>query len=82
MSHNRNQVFDSLTEIFRDLFDNPNIILSDHLTAEEVDGWDSLNHINLIVAVEKKFRIKLTIRDAKNLKNVGELVDLILQKIS
>ena len=54
----REEVQAQLTEIFRKLFKNPELILNDELTAKDVKGWDSLNHINLIVATEKSFKIK------------------------
>jgi acyl carrier protein len=78
---NREEIHQRLLGIFRDVLDNESIVLSDQTTAEDVPGWDSLSHINLIVAVEKGFGISVTTRDAKRLANVGALVDLIERRV-
>lgn len=70
-----------LTAVFRDVFDNEGIELKDETTAKDVDGWDSLTNIDLVVAVEKHFKIKLTTRDVAGLKNVGELIALVTKKL-
>ncbi len=69
-----------LQEIFREVFDDDSIVVTPGLTADEVEDWDSLNHIRLILAIEKSFKIKFTAAQAGNLKNVGELADLIRAK--
>jgi acyl carrier protein len=69
-----------LTGVFRDVFDDDTLEVRDETTAKDVDGWDSLTNIDLVVAVEKHFKIKLTTRDVAGLKNVGELVKLVEQK--
>jgi len=71
-----------LTGVFREVFDDESIEIFDAMTAKDVAEWDSLNHINLIVAVEKHFGIKFTTREASNLANVGDLVQLIHGKLS
>jgi acyl carrier protein len=71
---------DTLNAVFRDVFDNESIVVTDATTAKDIDGWDSLNHVNLIVAVEKAFKIKLSTREATTLANVGELRRLIEKK--
>jgi acyl carrier protein len=70
-----------LTAVFRDVFDDPKIELRDDLTAKDVKGWDSLSNVDLVVAVEQRFKIKLTTREVVSLKNVGELVRLVEKKI-
>jgi acyl carrier protein len=70
-----------LTEIFREVFDDESIVLRDGLAASDVEGWDSLSHINLIFAIEKAFKIRFTTAEVTNLKNVGELGALIQRKI-
>jgi acyl carrier protein len=77
---NRAEIMQTLTAIFRDVFDNPSLVLHNDLTAADVENWDSLNHIDLIVAVERKFNIKLTTREVSSLKNVGQLADLAEKK--
>jgi acyl carrier protein len=75
-------ILNRLQEIFHEVFDDDSIVVTPGLTADEVDDWDSLNHIRLILAVEKSFRIKFTAAQAGNLKNVGELAELIREKTS
>ena len=71
-----------LTPIFRDVFDDEALVVSDGMTAEDVPAWDSLSHLNMIVAVEKAFGVKFSVRDVRSLKNVGELIDMISKKAS
>ena len=74
-------VMETLTGIFRDIFDNPSLVLHDAMTAADVENWDSLNHIDLIVAIEKKFKVKFTTKDVTSLKTVGDLADLVQKKL-
>ena len=69
-----------LTEIFRTLFDDPSLMLRDNLTAPQVPGWDSFKQIDIILAVEEKYRIKLNTRELDSLQNVGDLVRVITAK--
>ena len=75
------EVLSRVTEIFRDVLDNDDIVLTESTTAPEVEDWDSLNHIQLIVAIEKKFKIKFTSTEIHSFKNVGELVNAISKKV-
>ena len=77
----REQVFKELTEIFWDVFDDEDIELTDETTADDIEDWDSLEQINLVVACEKKFNVKFGMKEIQNLKNVGEMVDTILAKV-
>lgn len=70
-----------IQDIFRDVLDNEEIILTDSTTAEDVGEWDSLSHIQLIVAIEKAFGIKFTSKEILSWKNVGELVSSTLSKL-
>ncbi len=79
---NEAQIREQLTGIFRDVFDDDSIHIFDAMTAKDIEDWDSLNHINLIVAVEGSFKVKFTTKEVTNLANVGELVTLITQKLS
>jgi acyl carrier protein len=76
------QIRDRLSGIFRDVFDDNSIQIFDAMTAKDIEDWDSLNHINLIVAVEGSFSVKFTTKEVTNLANVGELVTLIARKLS
>lgn len=72
---------EQLTDVFRQVFDDPEIILSPETTANDVDGWDSLSHINLILSVENHFGIRFSQREVTRLKDVGELIRLIDSKL-
>ena len=74
----REEIFEKLNEVFRDVFDDEEIEVGEETTAADIDGWDSLEHINLIVAVERCFGIKFTMGETTGLKNVGEMVDRII----
>lgn len=78
----QNVIKEKLTEVFRKTFFQPSLEIHDGLTARDVAGWDSLSHINLVLAVENAFGITLTTRDVRSLKNVGDLVQLIDKKAS
>lgn len=67
-------------DVFRDLFDAPDLRIERSTTAQDVDGWDSLRHIDLIVAIEQRFRIRFKTSEVTALKNVGELIDAIARK--
>jgi len=69
-----------LTAIFRETLDDDSITLTESTTAKDVPGWDSITHVLLVVAVEKKFRIKLIASEIQRLQNVGELAALIRSK--
>ena len=76
----RTEIYDKLTDIFRDTFDDPQLVLGPQLTADEVDGWDSLYHIRLMLTVQEAFSIKFSALEISNLKNVGDLANLIAAK--
>lgn len=71
------QIYERLTGIFEDVFDEDSIVVTPELSAKDVDGWDSLTHIRLILTVEKAFKIKLSTSEIGKLENVGDLVRLI-----
>jgi acyl carrier protein len=70
-------VYDKLTPIFRDVFDDDELVLRPDLTADDVPDWDSLSHIRLILTIQQTFGIKFSAAQATNPRNVGELVALI-----
>lgn len=67
--------------IFRDVLDNQDIVLSRETTADEIEEWDSLSHISLVVAIEKEFGIRFALGELQRLKNVGDMIDLIGRKV-
>jgi len=73
-------VMSSLSSVFRQVFEDETLNLSRNTAAQDVEGWDSLMHINLIVAIEREFKIRFTTREITALRNVGELMDLIARK--
>ena len=74
------QIYDKLTTIFHDVFGDDSIVLRPDLAADQVDDWDSLSHVRMVLTVEKTFRIKFSAAEISKLKNVGELTDLISAK--
>ncbi len=75
----REEVYKRLNEVFRDVLDDDTIELNDQTVADDVDGWDSFEHINLVVAVEEEFAFKIPMGKIVTMKNVGEMVDIILE---
>lgn len=71
------QIYAQLAKIFEDVFDEDSIKVTPELSAKDVDGWDSLTHIRLILTVEKAFKIKFSTSEIGKLENVGDLVALI-----
>ena len=70
------QIYSRLTEVFADVFDD-SVTLAPELSAKDVDGWDSITHIRLILTVEKAFKVKFSTSEVGKLANVGDLVALI-----
>jgi acyl carrier protein len=73
-------IYSELTKIFHRVFGDDTIVLQPQLTAEDVDGWDSLKQAEIIIAVQSRFRIKLSIREIDAFVSVGDLVDVIWRK--
>jgi acyl carrier protein len=67
----------TLQDVFQDVFDDQSIVITRDTTASDVEGWDSFNYVRLIVAVEEKFKITLSTAEVADLRNVGELIDLV-----
>jgi acyl carrier protein len=74
------EIYQRLTRIFHDVFDDDSIVVRPDLTADDVEEWDSLSHIRLVLTVEKNFNVKFSASEIAKLKNVGEFVDLIRSK--
>jgi acyl carrier protein len=75
-------IYAGLRQIFRDVFDDETIVVTPELTASGVEDWNSLNHIRLILAVQESFKIKFSAAQTANLRNVGDLAELIRAKTS
>jgi acyl carrier protein len=76
-----NEILNQVQEIFRDILDDESIVLAGETSANDVEGWDSLTHIQLVVAVEKHFKIKFTSKEILSWKNVEEMVVSINDKL-
>ena len=74
----RNEVFSGVQDIFRDIFDVDDLVISNTTNSDEIEDWDSLNHINLVSAIEKEFKIKFALGELMMLKDVGAMVDLMM----
>lgn len=77
-----NDVFEKLLSIFKNIFDDENIIINSSTTAGDIDGWDSLAHIRLMIAIEKSFDIRFLASEINQLDNVGQIVNIIIKKTS
>ncbi|MBR6107028.1 MAG: acyl carrier protein [Oscillospiraceae bacterium] len=73
----KQEAMKALTPIFRELFDDDSIVLSDSMTAADVDGWDSVEHFNLISEIESRFKMRFKMKEVSGMKNVGELAELV-----
>lgn len=77
----REEIFERLNIIFRDVFDDDSITVTETTTAEDIEDWDSLEHINLINAIEHEMGMKFTMGQVVSMKNVGEMVDVIAASV-
>ena len=77
----RDKLLEQVNDIFRDVLDNESLQLTDATTAHDVERWDSLTHIHIIIALERKFGIRFTSREIQSWENVGEMIDCLSTKI-
>ncbi len=77
----REELFRKITEIFREEFDDDTLVIVDETNAEDIEDWDSLAHVELVMAMEKEFSMKFNLKEVGQLQNVGEMADLILRKM-
>ena len=73
----RTKIFEKLTRIFKEVFDDESLVIEDSTTANDIDDWDSLTHINLIAAIENEFGMEFNMKEIIALKNVGDFVNII-----
>lgn len=76
------EIYRQLTEVFRDLFEEDGIVLHPETTAGDIPGWNSLMHVNIILAVELRFRIKFRTSEVESLHSIGHLADLVELKLN
>ena len=77
----REEIYEQLQPVFRDVFDDESLVIKDETNSDDIEDWDSLEHINLISAVEKEFGVKFNIAQVTGMQNVGERVDIIIDKL-
>lgn len=77
---NEKQIYNRLNEVFRDVFDDDDITVNADTTADDIDDWDSIEHINLVGAVEDEFGLRFKMGEVSGMKNVGEMVDIIMKR--
>lgn len=76
----KNEILKEVNDIFIDVLDDEAIVLTNETTANDVEDWDSLNHIQLVVAIEKQFKVRFTSQEIQSWRNVGEMLDCIISK--
>ena len=77
----RNEIMEKVTSVFRDVFDDEELVITDSTTAADIEDWDSLTHITLISAIEDELGYKFGMKEVLGLKNVGEMIDLLETKL-
>lgn len=77
---NEAELFTRLNRVFRKVFDDPSITVTRATTAKDIEDWDSLEHITLIGAVEREFKMRFTMKEVSSMKNVGEMADIIASR--
>lgn len=77
-----NSLLPEVQEIFRDVFDEPDLVITRHSNAENVENWDSMTHVNLVTAIEKRYKVKFALGELGGLKEVGDLLDLLAKKLA
>ena len=80
MAMNRNDIIKRLNDVFRDVFDDSSIVVTDKTTSADIEDWDSIEHINPIGAVEDAFGLRFKMKEVSGMKNVGEMIDIISER--
>lgn len=78
----RDEIFNIVQDIFRDVFDDENLKITDETNADDIEDWDSLEQINLVTSMEDKFKIEFDMDEVLDFKNVGDMIDVIVKKIA
>lgn len=74
------QIYEQLTQVLREVFDQSSLVATPELEAKDVEGWDSLTHVRLLMTVQKRFKVKFSTTEIRKLERVGDLVQLIRQR--
>ena len=75
-------ILHTINDILRDILHQPNLVVTEQTTADTVERWDSLNHVNILMTVERTFKVKFSLGEIKQLRNVGEMVALVSKKLN
>ena len=75
-------VLEEVQAIFRDVFDQPDLVITRESNASTVEDWDSLAHVNLVTAIERRYKVKFALGELQDLKNVGDMLDLLAKKLA
>ena len=78
---NKESILNKVQEIFKDVFDDERLVINNSTNSEHIEEWDSLNHIQLVLSIEKTFNIRFKTGEIQSLKDVGEMIDLLEEKI-
>lgn len=76
----KEKIYEGLNEVFQEVFDDESIVVKPETTADDIEDWDSLEHINLVVAIENHFNMKFNMNEVTTMKNVGEMVEIIIER--
>ncbi len=74
------EIYERLNHVFQDVFDDENIKVNENTTADDIEDWDSLEHINLVVAVEQEFGMKFNMSEVTTMKNVGDMAKIVQER--
>ena len=77
----KEEVLNTVQDIFRDIFDDQTLVIENSTNSEDIEDWDSMNHINLVSAIEKDFSIRFALGELQTLNDVGSMIDLMMQKL-
>ena len=77
----REEIMEKVNGIFRDVFDDETLVITDSTNSDDIEDWDSLEHISLIISMEKELNMKFDIKEVNKLENVGQMVDMIKKKM-
>ena len=78
----REEILQAVQEIFQDVFDDEDIVVTETTNADDIEDWDSLNHINLVSAIEMEFSVRFALGELAELKDVGDMIDLMQTKLA
>lgn len=77
----KEEIYERLNNVFRDVFDDESIVVTETTTSADIEDWDSLEHVNLVVAIEKEFGMKFNMNEVTTMKDVGDMVNIIISRI-